>query len=74
MSKVLVGVKRVVDYSIKVRVQADKLGKSLPCARGAPTGYETAEAKWCLVVVRPLVQSPETNIEIPGTAAVQASR
>ena len=27
MSKVLVGVKRVVDYSIKVRVQADKLGK-----------------------------------------------
>jgi len=26
MSKVLVGIKRVVDYSIKVRVQADKLG------------------------------------------------
>jgi len=35
MSKVLVGVKRVVDYSIKVRPQADKLGKYRPCVTQA---------------------------------------
>lgn len=33
--KLLVGVKRVVDYSVKVRVSADKLGASFLLSSGA---------------------------------------